>query len=229
MKLKYRLRSITLFVSMCVSIAAACFCVLLMADEYYTARNKLEIYTNEYQGWEACRITEPTYFQANAEAVNTCKSNLEKAKDNFWANLTKNKLIAMFIFAGLGSAITGYLAVWSVWFAGTGIYRFFQWIKNCFQRKSIKIGHNPIKDALKKLEEEKDILREVEEIEYNIQESTESRDKSLVEDEDKSREEELLEEIEMLRNEVYSMRAEIEKLSENQGENDNTPKYKRRI
>lgn len=224
MKLKYGLRSITLFISMCVSVAAACFCVLLMANEYYTARNKLDIYTNEYEGWEACRVTEPTYFQANAEAVSTCKSNLEKAKDDFWANLTKNKLIAMFVFGGLGSAISGYLAVWSVWFAGTGIYRFIQWIKSWFGNKSFKLGHNPIKDALRKLEEEKDILKEVEEIEYNIYGPTEESEEP--EESGKPREEELLEQVEMLRNEVFSLRADMEKI---QGKKGNAPKDVRGI
>ena len=79
MKRKYGLRSVTVFLSMCVSVFSACFCVLLMAGEYYTARNKLDIYTNEYQGWEACRQTEPTYYNTNAEAVSICLENLEEA------------------------------------------------------------------------------------------------------------------------------------------------------
>ena len=70
--------SITLFLSMCVSVFSACFCVLLMAGEYYTARNKLDIYNKEFQGWEACRQTEPTYFKANTEAVSSCLENLEE-------------------------------------------------------------------------------------------------------------------------------------------------------
>jgi hypothetical protein len=206
MKRKRGLRSITLFLSISVSVFSACLCVLLMANEYYTARNKLDIYTNEYQGWEACRQTEPTYYNANAEAVRSCHENLEEAKDNYWVTLPKNKLIGLFVVAGLGSAIGGYLAVWSVWFGWLGIYRFVRWIKHFFQGNSLHIRSNPIKDALKKLEKEKDNPHEFEEIEeYDTEKPVEGKERI--------REEELEHQVELLRDEVCSVRAAIEKLS----------------
>ena len=206
MKRKYRLRSIVLFLSMCLSVFSACFCVLLIAGDYYTAKNKLDIYTKESEGWEACRQTEPTYYNANAEAVRSCQEKLEEAKNNYWVTLPKNKLIGLFVVAGLGSAIGGYMAVWSVWFGGLGIYRFVRWIKHCFQGNSLHIRSNPIKDALKKLEKEKDNPQEFEEIEeYDIEKPVEGKERT--------REEELEHQIEVLREEVCSIRADIEKLS----------------
>jgi len=196
MKRKYGLRSITLFMSICVSVFSACFCVLLMAGEYYTARNKLDIYNNEFQGWEACRQTEPTYYKANVEAVSSCLNNLEKAKDNFWVKLSKTKTIVLFILAGLGSAISGYLVVWSVWFAGLGIHKFIRWIKVCFKSKSLHI---------RRMDKDDDIVKEVEALEYHIEKAVEGKNKA--------REEELVQEVEMLKDEVCSVRADIEKLS----------------
>jgi hypothetical protein len=167
-----------------------------MAGEYYTAQNKLDIYNNEFQGWEACRQTEPTYFKANADAVSNCLNNLEEAQDNFWVKLSKTKTIVLFILAGLGSAISGYLAVWSVWFASLGIHRFIRWIKFCFKSKSFHIS---------RMDKDDDIVKEVEVLEYHIEKAVEGKDKA--------REEELVQEVEMLKDEVCSVRADIEKLS----------------
>ena len=191
MKRKYGLRSIVLFLSMCVSVFSACFCVLSMAGDYYTAKNKLYIYTNESEGWEACRQTEPTYYNANAEAVKSCQENLEKAKNNFWVTLPKNKLTGLFAVAGLGSAVGGYLAVWSVWFIGLGIHRFIRWIQLCLESKGFHISHNPVKEALRKLEKDNDIAEEVEVREYDIE--------NAVEGKERTREEELEHQVDMLR------------------------------
>ncbi len=81
MKRKYGLRKITLFLSISVSVFSACICVLLMASEYYSARHKLDIYSKESQGWEACRQTEPTYFEANAEAEHENGSNSDDSDE----------------------------------------------------------------------------------------------------------------------------------------------------
>jgi hypothetical protein len=167
-----------------------------MAGEYYTARNKLDIYNNEFQGWEACRQTEPTYFKANAEAVSSCLENLEEAKDNFWVKLPKNKVIVLFVSAGLGSAIGGYLAIWSAWFGGLGIYRFIQWIKLCIQSKSFRISRK---------DKKKDIFQEVEATEYHIEKAVVGKERT--------REKELEHQVDMLREEVCSVRADIEKLT----------------
>jgi len=184
MKRKYGLRSVTLFLSICVSVCSACFCVLLMAGEYYPARNKMNIYNKEFQGWEACRQTKPTYFKANEEAVSSCLKNLEEAKDNFWVKLPKNKAIGLFVLAGLGSAIGGYLVVWSVWFVCLGIYRFIRWMKRCLHC---------------------DINKEVEELEHHLSKAVDEKEGTC--------EEELEHQIKILRDEVCSIRAEIEKLS----------------
>ena len=170
MKRKYGVRSITLFLSICVSVFSACFCVLLMAGEYYTARNKLEIYNNEFQGWEACRQTEPNYYKANAEAVSSCLNNFEEAKSNFWVKLPKTKVIVLFVLAGLGSAIGGYLAVWFVWFGGLGICKFIRWIKLCFQSKTFRIGRK---------DKAEDIVKEAEEPEeYHLEKAVEGKERT---------------------------------------------------
>jgi hypothetical protein len=208
MKRKYGLRKIKFFLPISVSVFSACFCVLLMASEYYTARNKLEIYSKESQGWEACRQTEPTYYEANAEAVSNCLKNLEEAKNNFWATLPKNQVITLFVLAGLGSAIGGYLAVWSVWFCGTGVYRFIGWVKLCWQSKSFHIAQH---------DKDKDIVRDFEEPEeYHIE--------KVVERKEKTREEELVQQVEMLREEVCSVRSDLEKFKNNDDCNYDTPK-----
>jgi len=196
-KRKYGSRSIILFLSISVSVFSACVCVLLMAGEYYTARNKLEIYTNELQGWEACRQTEPSYFKSNAKAVSSCVSNLEAAKNNFWVKHPKNKIIMLFVLAGLGSAISGYLGVWAAWFGGVGIYRFIGWAKFCIQNLSFRI-HTDKKN--------KDIFHEAENLEYQMYKP--------VEEKDRTREEELIHQVEMLRDEVFSVGSNIDKLSQ---------------
>jgi hypothetical protein len=189
-------RIITLFLSICVSVFAACFWVLQIADEYYTARNNLDMYNKEYEGWEACRQTEPTYYEANKDAVNNCVKNLEEAKNNFWAKRSKNEVTALFVLAGLGSAVAGYLVVWSVWFVCSGIYRFIQMIKRFFRNKIFRIGHQD--------DEEYDMNTKVEELEYHL---------STAVDEKESTREDLKRQIEMLRNEICSIHSEIEKLS----------------
>ena len=209
MKRKYGLRKITLFLSICVSVFSACFCVLLMAGEYYTARHKLDIYSKESQGWEACRQTEPTYFKSNAEAVSSCLNNLEEAKSDFWVTLPKTKVIGLFVLAGLGSAIGGYLAVWSVWFGGTGVYRFIRWVKLCWQSKTFHIGRQ-YKD--------KDIVKEIEELEYHLEKDVEGKERT--------REEGLEHQVKMLRDEVCSVRADIEKFSTIEDGKYDTPKDK---
>ena len=207
MKRKYGLRSITLFLSICVSVFSACFCVLLMAGEYYTARHKLDIYSKEFQGWEACRQTEPTYFKSNAEAVSSCLNNLEEAKDNFWVQLPETEIIGLFVLAGLGSAISGYLAVWSVWFGGTGICRFIRWVKLFWQSKSFRVGRQ---------DKDKDIVKETEELEYHLEKDVEGTERT--------REEDLEHQVEMLRDEVCSVRADIKKLAKNEDCKYDTPK-----
>ena len=125
MKRKCGLRNVTLFLAICASVFSACFCILLMADDYFWARYKLDTHSKEFQGWEACRQTKPTYYEANAEAVNACLESLEEAKDNFWVKLPKAQFAGLLILAGLVSASGGYLVTWAVvWPIGFGIYKF---------------------------------------------------------------------------------------------------------
>ena len=208
MKRKYGLRQITLFLSICVSVFFACFCVLLMAGEYYTARHKLDIYSKESQGWEACRQTEPTYFKSNADAVINCLNNLEEAKSNFWVTLPKNQVIILFVLAGLISAVGGYLAVWFVWFCGTGFFILKGLVKLFCRGKTFRIGRK---------DKDKDIIKEVEEPEeYHL--------KKAVEGKERTREEDLEQQVEMLRDEVCSVRADIDKFSTNEDCKYDTPK-----
>jgi len=136
MKQKGRLRGITSFLAICASVFSASFCVLLMAGEYQSARYKLEMYNREFQGWQACQQTKPTYFKANAEAVNSCIKTLGEARDNFWVKLPKAQLAGLFVLAVLASATGGYVATWVVvWFGSLGIYRFIRWLALCFRGK----------------------------------------------------------------------------------------------
>ena len=137
MKLNGKLRSVTFFLAMCASVFSSSFCILLIAGEYHSARYRLDMHSREFQGWEACKQTEPTYFKANAEAITSCIKALNEARDNFWVKLPKVQLAALFVLAGVGSAISGYLAILLVvWFGGLNIYRFIRWLGLCFRRHS---------------------------------------------------------------------------------------------
>ena len=137
MKLQGKLRSITFFLAICASGILASFCILLMAGEYQSARYRLEIHSLEFQGWEACKQTKPAYFKDNAEAVTSCIKCLNEARDNFWVKLPKAQLAGLYVLAGVGGAIIGYLVTWIVvWFVGRSIYRFIRWLGLCFRRHS---------------------------------------------------------------------------------------------
>jgi hypothetical protein len=124
-----RLYGFTLFLAISVSVISACVSVLLMAGEYHSARLNLNAHDREYQGWQACRQTNPVYFESNAEAVNACLSSLESARDNFWLRCSKAEVAGLFIVAGLGSAAGGYLAIWGlVGLIGIGYHRLSRWI-----------------------------------------------------------------------------------------------------
>jgi len=100
-----------------------------MAGEYHSARFKLDTHDREFQGWQACRQMNPTYFDANKEAVRSCLTSLEDARDNFWLRRSTAQLAGLFIIAGLGIAAGGYLATWSlVWLVGIGFQRFVRWL-----------------------------------------------------------------------------------------------------
>ena len=122
---KSKLQGTTSFLAICASVVSACICVLLISGEYHSAHFNLDTYERELQGWQACRQTNPEYFKANEEAVNSCLTSIDQAQDNFWVKLPKTHLIGLFVLAGLGSATSGYLATWAiVWLAGISIYKF---------------------------------------------------------------------------------------------------------
>jgi len=85
----------------------------------------MDTYDRELRGWEACRQTNPDYFKANKQAINSCLTSLDQARDNFWVKLPKAQFAGLLILAGLVSASGGYLATWAVlWPIGFGIYKF---------------------------------------------------------------------------------------------------------
>jgi hypothetical protein len=129
MNLKSRWHELALFLAIAGGIFCACYCVLAMANNYYVARYNLDIYTQDLQGWDACRQTEPGYYKANAEVVGSCLKKLDSARENFWLNLSRVQLAGLFVLAGSGGAAGGYLSTWAaVWFGssviGTLIRRF---------------------------------------------------------------------------------------------------------
>jgi uncharacterized membrane protein YjdF len=127
MNQKNKLHVITSFLGICASVACACICVLLLSGDYHLAQFKMDTYSRELEGWEACRRTNLDYYKANEQAVNSCLINLEQARDNFWIKLPKAKLAGLFVLAILMSVSVGYLATWiMVWIVGFGIYKFIR-------------------------------------------------------------------------------------------------------
>lgn len=129
---KSKWQEITLFLAIAAGIFCACYCVLAMANNYYVARYNLDIYTQDLQGWDACRQTEPGYYKANAEVVSSCLKNLDSARENFWLNLSTGQLAGLFVLAGSGGAVGGYLSTWAVvWFGSSVIGKFGRWFRLC--------------------------------------------------------------------------------------------------
>lgn len=123
------LRSIPLFVAVSASVILTCISVLLMAGEYHSARFNLDTYDREYQGWQACRQMKPAYYEDNKEAVSSCLTSLEAARDNFWVKRSMGELAGLFIIAGLGSAAGGYLAIWGlILLIGVGFHKLVRWL-----------------------------------------------------------------------------------------------------
>lgn len=134
MKPKRRMRDITLFLAVSVGAFCACYCVLSLANNYYLARYNLDVYTQDLQGWEACRQTRPSYYRANTDAVNSCLKGLDVARENFWVNLSTGQLAGLLVLAGLGGAAGGYLSTWAaIWFSYLAIHKFasllVRWIR----------------------------------------------------------------------------------------------------
>ena len=129
---KSRSREATLFLAIAAGIFCACYCILSMANNYYVARYNLDAYAQDAQGWDACRQTEPGYYRANTDAVNSCLKNLDTARENFWVNLSTVQLAGLFVLAGLGGAAGGYLSIWAIiWLGSSAIGKSLKWLGLC--------------------------------------------------------------------------------------------------
>ena len=121
---KNKLQGVTSFLAICASVVSACVCILLLSGDYHSAHYKLDTYERELQGWQACQQTNPDYFKANEQAVNSCLTSIDQARDNYWVKLPKTQLAGLLILAGLVSASVGYLITWAVvWSVGFVIYK----------------------------------------------------------------------------------------------------------
>ena len=129
MKNKNNSKKIISFLGICTSVVSACVCVLLISGEYHMAQFKLDSYNRELEGWQACRQTNPEYFKANEQAVNSCLKSIDQAQDNFWVKLPKAKLVGLYVLAVLTCAIGGYLATWIlIGLVGISTYKFIRWL-----------------------------------------------------------------------------------------------------
>jgi len=140
---KSKLQGVISFLAICASVVSACVCVLLISGEYHSAHFNLDTYDRELQGWQACRQTNPEYFKANEQAVNSCLTSIDQAQDNYWVKLPKAHLIGLFILAGLASAASGYLATWVVvWLIGISIYNFIRLLGFPLKYRTNRPAHN---------------------------------------------------------------------------------------
>lgn len=140
---KSKLQSVTSLMAICASVVCACVCVLLISEEYHSAHFTMDTYDRELRGWEACRQTNPDYFKANEQAVNSCLISINEARDNFWVKLPKAQLAGLLILAGLVSASGGYLITWVVvWSVGFGIYKFIRLFAFCLKYNTNRQVHN---------------------------------------------------------------------------------------
>ena len=139
MKQKSKLKRVTSFLAICASVVSACICVLLISGDYHSAHFKMDTYERELQGWKACRQTNPTYFKANEQAVNSCLENVNEAKKNFWVKTPKTQWAGILVLSGLASASVGFFATWLViWLVGFILYKFVRLLTFPFKRKTNK-------------------------------------------------------------------------------------------
>jgi len=126
---KNEFQRITLFLAILAAVFCACYCILTIADKYYSARSRLDLHMQELKGWDACRKTTPAVFRENADAVNYCLENLRAAQQNFWSNLSETQLIGLLALAGAGGASGGYFGTWTILFlGGSAIFRGIKWL-----------------------------------------------------------------------------------------------------
>ncbi|MEJ2701725.1 MAG: hypothetical protein P8Z79_04720 [Sedimentisphaerales bacterium] len=122
-------QGVTLFLAISASVVSASVCVLVMVGEYHSAQYSLDTHEREYQGWQAFRQTNPTYYDDNKEAVASCQSSLEADRNNFWLKRSPAELAGLFIVSGLASGAGGYVGTWGLlWLVGMGFHEFFRWL-----------------------------------------------------------------------------------------------------
>jgi hypothetical protein len=127
MNSKRRFRMIALFLATVAAVSCAYYSVLSVANEYYWAQSKLNMYREGVQGWEACRKMKPEFYRANTEAVSYCLKSFNEAQDNFWVKLPRSQLVALYVLAGAAGAAGGYLATFAaIWFGGLAAYEFIR-------------------------------------------------------------------------------------------------------
>ncbi|UCG58402.1 MAG: hypothetical protein JSU70_02635 [Phycisphaerales bacterium] len=114
MKPRHGAQRVAIFLAMAVGVFCACCCVLLVAERHYWARNRLDRYRQELEGWEACRVGEPSFYRANVDVVSLCLENLTESQQDFWVKVSNVQLMGLYILAGLGGAVGGSLATWVV-------------------------------------------------------------------------------------------------------------------
>jgi hypothetical protein len=123
-----RFSKTTSFFAICAGITSACICVLLISDEYHSARSKFEIHSQQVQGWEACRQANPSYYEANEKAVGSSLESLAESQSNFWVKMPRLQLAGCLAVGGLGSAAMGYLSIWAIFLLGrSGIRGFLRY------------------------------------------------------------------------------------------------------
>jgi hypothetical protein len=153
MKNKSKSRNVLSILAICASVVSACTCVLLLSGDYHTAQFKMDTYSRELEGWEACRRTNLDYYKANEKAVNSCMASLDEARDDFWVKLSKPKLAGIFVLATLVSASGGYLVTWALlWFISFGIFKFikfFAFYRKFTSNKELQHKYNPHSFATK--------------------------------------------------------------------------------
>lgn len=148
---KSKLRTVTSFLAICASVVSACICVLLISGYYHSAHFKKDTYDRELRGWEACRQTNPAYYKANEQAVNTCLANLNEARSNFWVKIPKTQWVGILVLAGLASACAGYFVTWLViCLLGFVIYKSVRLLTFPFKRKTKKQHQKASREVPKK-------------------------------------------------------------------------------
>lgn len=124
-----RCGNVTLFLAIAVSVFCACYCVLTTANRYYSACYKLDAHQENLQGWEACRKTNPAFYEANTKAVSCCLKDLDEAEGSLWVNLPLGQLIGLHVLGCLVGAGVGYGGTWLVLQTGRlAVYKLIRWI-----------------------------------------------------------------------------------------------------